>query len=181
MSQASVLLADDHEEFLAVVRRLLEPEFEVVETVRDGLAAVEAAATLMPDVLVLDLSMPLMDGLEAARSLRATGSRVKIVFLTVHGDPDYARVALAIGASGYVVKCRLASDLLPALRESLAGGTFVSPSICTDEAGRQDPGADTGGGPGNTRLAPQLAGQSFKRVRRAPRERLLIFPPPCQS
>ena len=141
MSQASVLLADDHEEFLAVVRRLLEPEFEVVETVRDGRAAVEATARLAPDVLVLDLSMPVMDGIEVARSLRASGSRAKIVFLTVHGDPDYARAAFVIGASGYVVKYRLASDLLPALRESLVGRTFVSPSIVLDQDGRQDPSA----------------------------------------
>jgi DNA-binding NarL/FixJ family response regulator len=139
LSQASVLLADDHEEFLAVVRRLLEPEFEVVKTVRDGLAAVEATARLKPDVLVLDLSMPLMDGIAAARSLRASGSRARIVFLTVHGDSDYARVALATGAFGYVVKYRLASDLLPALREALAGRTFVSPSLRLDQAGPGDP------------------------------------------
>jgi DNA-binding NarL/FixJ family response regulator len=130
--RASVLLADDHEEFLPVVRRLLEPEFEVVETVRDGVAAIEAIARLGPDILVLDLSMPLMDGIEVARSLRASGARAKIIFLTVHGDSDYARVALAIGASGYVVKYRLASDLLPALRESLAGRIFVSPCIRRD-------------------------------------------------
>ena len=129
MSRASVLLADDHEPFLAVERRLLEPEFEVVEPVRDGRAAVEAAARLTPDLLVLDLSMPVMDGIEAARSLRASGSRVRIVFLTVHGDPDYVRAAFAAGALGYVVKCRLASDLLPALRDALAGRQFVSPSI----------------------------------------------------
>ena len=73
--------------------------------------------------------MPVMDGIAAARSLRASGSRAKIVFLTVHGDPDYVRAALAAGALGYVVKYRLASDLLPALREALAGRSFVSPSI----------------------------------------------------
>lgn len=128
MSQATVLLADDHEEFLAVVRRLLEPEFVVVEAVRDGLAAVESTARLTPDVLVLDLSKPLMDGIAAARALRAAGSRTKIVFLTVHGDPDYVRAALAAGAVGYVVKCRLASDLVPALRGALAGRPFVSPA-----------------------------------------------------
>ena len=91
MSRASVLLADDHEAFLEVGARLLEPEFEVVETVRDGRAAVEAAARLAPDVLVLDISMPILDGIEAMRSLRAAGSRSKFVFLTVHGDEDYVR------------------------------------------------------------------------------------------
>ena len=133
MSRASVLLADDQEEFLAVERRLLEPEFEVVETVRDGQAAVEAAVRLAPDVLVLDVSMPVLDGIAAARSLRAAGSRAKIVFLTVHGDPDYVRAALAAGALGYVVKCRLASDLVPALRDALAGRPFVSPSCLKNE------------------------------------------------
>src|SRR3954452_11182191 len=116
LSRVTVLLADDHEDFLAVERRLLEPEFEVVLTVRDGRAAVEAAARLEPDLLVLDLSMPVMDGIAAARSLRASGSRARIVFLTVHGDPDYVRAALSAGAQGYVVKCRLASDLILALR-----------------------------------------------------------------
>ena len=100
MSRASVLLADDHEAFLEVEARLLEPEFEVVETVRDGRAAVEAAARLAPDVLVLDISMPVLDGIEAVRSLRAAGSRSKFVFLTVHGDEDYVRAALAAGAVG---------------------------------------------------------------------------------
>jgi DNA-binding NarL/FixJ family response regulator len=128
LSRATVLLAEDQEEFLAVERRLLEPEFEVVEAVRDGQAAVEAAIRLAPDVLVLDVSMPVMDGIAAARSLRAAGSRAKIVFLTVHGDPDYVRAALSAGALGYVVKCRLASDLAPALRDALAGRPFVSPS-----------------------------------------------------
>ena len=129
MNRASVLLADDHEEFLVVERRLLEPDFEVIGTVRDGRAAIEAAVRLAPDLLVLDLSMPVMDGIEAAMSLRAAGSRTRIVFLTVHDDPDYVRAALATGALGYVVKCRLASDLVPALRDALAGRTFVSPSI----------------------------------------------------
>ena len=129
MRRARVLLADDHEEFLAVEARLLEPEFEVVTTARDGRAALEEAARLGPDVLILDISMPVLDGLETARQLRAAGSRAKIVFLTVHGDPDYVRAGLAAGASGYVVKSRLASDLVPALRAALAGRSFVSPSI----------------------------------------------------
>ena len=132
MSRATVLLADDQAEFLAVERRLLEPEFEVIETVRNGHAAVEAAIRLAPDVLIIDVSMPVMDGIAAARSLRAAGSWAKVVFLTVHGDPDYVRAALEAGALGYVVKCRLAFDLVPALRDALAGRPFVSPSIPQD-------------------------------------------------
>ncbi|MDR3622339.1 MAG: response regulator transcription factor [Paludisphaera borealis] len=122
-------MADDHEAFLEIEVRLLESEFDVVETVRDGQAAVEAAARLAPDVLVLDVSMPVLDGIEAVRSLRAAGSRSKFVFLTIHGDEDYVRAALAAGAVGYVVKCRLALDLLPAVREVLAGRRFISPSF----------------------------------------------------
>ena len=123
MSRARVLLADDHEEFLAVEARLLEPEFEVVTTARCGREALDKAARLGPDALVLDVSMPGLSG---------TGSLAKVVFLTVHGDPDFIRAALATGATAYVVKSRLASDLVPALREALAGRSFVSPSICMD-------------------------------------------------
>jgi DNA-binding NarL/FixJ family response regulator len=131
LRRVRVLLADDHEEFLAVEVQLLElePEFEVVRTARDGREALEQAARLSPDVLILDITMSKMDGIETARRLRAAGSGSKIVFLSVHGDPDYVRAGLAAGATGYVVKSRLASDLVPALREALAGRSFVSPSI----------------------------------------------------
>ena len=134
MSRARVLLADDHEEFLVVEARLLEPEFEVVTIARDGRAALEEAARLGPDALILDITMPGMSGIEVARHLRAAGGPARIVFLTVHGDPDYVRAGLAAGASGYVVKSRLASDLVPALRAVLDGRSFVSPSITTREA-----------------------------------------------
>ena len=127
MERQRVLLADDYEDFLVVTAQLLEPEFDVVQTVGDGQALLAAAARLDPDVVVLDISMPVLNGLEAARQLKAKASRAKIVFLTVHRDPDYIRAALAAGALGYVVKCRLASDLLLALREVLAGRSFVSP------------------------------------------------------
>ena len=129
MNRARVLLADDHEEFLAVEARLLEPEFEIVTTAHDGRAAIEEAGRLDPDALILDISMPGLSGIETARNLRATGSRAKIIFLTIHADPDYIRAGLAAGATAYVVKSRLASDLVPALREALAGRSFVSPSI----------------------------------------------------
>jgi DNA-binding NarL/FixJ family response regulator len=134
VSRVRVLLADDHEAFLTVAVRLLEPEFEVVRTVGDGRAVLEEDSALTPDVIVLDISMPVLGGLETARRLRAAGSRAKIVFLTVHGDEDYVRAGLAAGASGYVVKSRLATDLVAALRDVLAGRTFVSPSIRLEPA-----------------------------------------------
>jgi DNA-binding NarL/FixJ family response regulator len=129
LDRVRVLLADDHEDFLAVVTRLLEPEFDVVKTVGNGQELIDEVARLEPDALVLDISMPGLNGIEAARRLKAAGCRARVVFLTVHGDPDYVLAALEAGAQGYVVKCQLASDLLLALREVLAGRSFVSPSV----------------------------------------------------
>jgi DNA-binding NarL/FixJ family response regulator len=139
LSRATVVLADDHEDFLALERRLLEPEFEVVRSVRDGRAAIEAVAEFEPDIRVLDLSMPVLDGIAAARSLQASGSRARIIILTVHRDLDYASAALAAGALGYVVKCRLASDLLPALRDALAGRLFLSSPLSQERTDPQEP------------------------------------------
>jgi DNA-binding NarL/FixJ family response regulator len=129
IDRPSILLADDHEEFLAAVVRHLEPHFNIVRTVGNGEMLLDAAARLAPDVIVLDISMPLMNGIEAAKRLKAAGSRAKIVFLTVHADPDYVRAALGSGALGYVVKSELASDLLPCLQEALRDHSFVSPSL----------------------------------------------------
>ncbi len=129
LGRLRVLLADDHQDFLTVTKRLLEPEFDVVKTVGDGKALIAAVAELDPDVVVLDISMPVLNGIEAARQLAAAACRARIVFLTVHRDPDYLRAALGAGALGYVVKSRLASDLVPALREVLAGRLVVSPSV----------------------------------------------------
>ncbi len=124
-----MLLADDHVGCRAVTARVLESEYEVVAAVGDGQAALDEAARLGPDVLVLDISMPGLGGIEAACRLRAAGSGAKVVFLTMHQDADSVRAALATGAQGYVVKCRLVSDLSAALREVLAGRSFVSPSL----------------------------------------------------
>jgi DNA-binding NarL/FixJ family response regulator len=129
VSRLRVLLADDHADFLMIAARLLEPEFEIVEQVCDGQASLDETARLKPDILVLDISMPVMNGIDAAKQLQALGSAVKIVFLSVHEDADYIRAAVAAGALGYVVKCRIASDLLPALRAASAGRAFLSPEI----------------------------------------------------
>ncbi len=127
MKRVRILLADDHTEMLKRVVHLLQSEFEVVGAVNDGQALLEAASKLRPDVVVLDISMPVMNGLEAADRLREAGSRAKVVFLTVHEEPDYIHESLAKGALCYVVKPRLTSDLVPAIKEALANRSFVSP------------------------------------------------------
>ncbi len=127
MGRIRVLLADDHEAMLDRVADLLADECDVIGTAIDGRQALEAAMELKPDVLVLDISMPVMNGIETARCLQELGVKTRIVFLKVHDDPDYAREALEAGALGYVIKPRIASDLLAAINEVHAGGTFVSP------------------------------------------------------
>jgi DNA-binding NarL/FixJ family response regulator len=129
VDRISAILADDHADFLAMAERILEPEVNVLQIVNDGSAAVGETLRLKPDVVVLDISMPVLNGIEAARQLRTAGCQAKIVFLTVHHDADFARAALEAGAMGYVVKDRLANDLMLALREAMAGRCFVSPCI----------------------------------------------------
>lgn len=126
-----VLLADDFPAFTDLIEALLEPAFEVVGKVSDGESLVRAALELQPDVIITDISMPILSGIEAVRKLREVGSRTEVVFLTIHSGADFVRICLAAGALGYVVKSRLDRDLLPALSEMLGGRTFIS-----DTAGR---------------------------------------------
>jgi DNA-binding NarL/FixJ family response regulator len=120
------VLADDHAELLDGLRRLLEPQFEVVGTAQDGQAVISVAKDLKPDVLVLDISMPRVSGIEAARRLRQQDPAAKIVFLTMHQDPALVEQALDAGASGYVLKVAARTELVIALNEVLAGRSFVS-------------------------------------------------------
>jgi len=126
-------LADDHEEFLDTVERMLASEFEVIGRVQDGRALIEAADQLKPDVLVVDISMPIMNGIVAVQRLKDTGTQAQVVFLTVHEEPDYVRAALATGARGYVVKSRMASELSLAIKEVHAGRSYLSPSISLED------------------------------------------------
>jgi DNA-binding NarL/FixJ family response regulator len=128
MAAIRVVLADDHHAVLAEVREELGEEFEIVAAVGDGSQAIEAVRRLDPDILVLDISMPVMNGLQAASQLQAANCRTKIVFLTIHEDPDLLKAALSYGALGYVTKSHL-SDLVPAIREALLGNTFVSQPV----------------------------------------------------
>jgi len=131
MAKIRVVLADDHQAVLAKVRGVLGEDFEVVDAVADGSQAVDVVLALDPDVLVTDISMPLLDGLQVAKRLQSAHCRAKIVFLTVHEDQDIVAAALDAGASGYVTKSRLATDLIPAIREALLGRTFVSQTLST--------------------------------------------------
>jgi DNA-binding NarL/FixJ family response regulator len=129
LERARILLADDNPEFLLLAAGLIESEFNVLKTFANGQAVVDEFAALTPDLVVLDISMPGLNGIETAHKLRAAKSNAKIVFLTVHKDLDYLRSALATGALGYVAKDRLATDLIPAMRAALAGHRFVSCSL----------------------------------------------------
>ena len=129
MSKPTVLLADDFPVFLEKVENLLGESFKVIGRVGDGQALVEAAMRLKPAVIVTDISMPVLDGIEAVRRLKESGSKSKVVFLTVHIDPDFTRACFLNGAFGYVVKNRLATDLKPAIRAALAGHIFASSNV----------------------------------------------------
>jgi len=125
-ARARVLLADDHVLLLEAFRRMLEPEVEVVGAVADGAALVEQALALEPDLVVADVSMPRMNGLEAARRLRGELPGTRVVFLTVNEDPQMAAEAFALGASGYLLKSSTATELHEAIRAVLAGRRYLS-------------------------------------------------------
>ena len=129
MSRARVLIADDHQILAEGVRSLLGPEFEVIDVVADGRELVAAATKLGPDVIVADVTMPSLNGIEAAILLRDAGVTAKVVFLTMHRDVAYARRAMEAGAAGYVLKHSISSELVTAIREALRGRTYVSPMI----------------------------------------------------
>jgi DNA-binding NarL/FixJ family response regulator len=124
-----VVFADDHREVIAKIRVILGDEYEIVEAAENGNQAVSAVLELNPDVFVTDISMPVLNGLQAARRIQKTNSRVKIIFLTIHEDRDFIAAAFSAGATGYVTKRRLSTDLVFAIQEALKGHTFVSNSI----------------------------------------------------
>ena len=129
MTRPRVLLADDHTLMLEGLRRLLEDQCELVGSVEDGRALVEAAQRLHPDVILLDISMPLLNGLEAARHIRELVPESKLIFLTMHADPTYASEAFRAGASGYLLKRSAASELADAISVVLKGRSYLTPLI----------------------------------------------------
>jgi DNA-binding NarL/FixJ family response regulator len=124
-----ILLVDDEQEFLRTVTLQLEGEFDVVGTSTESTRAAALTRTLSPDVVVLDISMPVTNGIEVARCLQQLGCRSRIVFLTVNDDQDFVEAAVSAGGVGYVLKTRLLTDLIPAIWSALRGTLFISPPL----------------------------------------------------
>jgi len=129
MTRKRILLADDHSEMLEEVRSLLDGEYEIVGAVENGEELVQAAKTLRPDLIVSDISMPIMTGFEAAAKIRAFGSAAKIIFLTVQSSPAYLKKARALGADGYVLKVHTNEQLPQAISRVLNGASYFSPQL----------------------------------------------------
>ena len=135
MAGPRVLLADDHTLILGAFEKLLSPVCEIVGQVSDGRALVTAAEALKPDVIVLDISMPLLNGLEAGRQIKQKLRNVKLVFLTMNEDPDLAAEAFRSGASAYLLKRSAASELVSAIRQVMQGQSYITPLIAGDLVG----------------------------------------------
>lgn len=129
MKLPRTILADDHVLLTESLRRLLEPHCEVVATVPDGHALLKMASILKPELIVLDIAMPLMNGLEAGRQLRAMMPAIKLIFLTMNDDPDLAVEAMRMKASGYLLKTCAGSELFHAIQAVLRGTSYITPCI----------------------------------------------------
>ncbi|MGA7315912.1 MAG: response regulator transcription factor [Silvibacterium sp.] len=129
MKRTTILLADDHTMFSAALQKLLKPEYEVLGRVEDGRALVKTAVDLKPDLVLVDVGMPLLNGLDAGRELKRLIPKVKIIFLTMNPDPVLANEALRNGASGYLLKSSEWEELLRAVQNALRGLTYVTPQI----------------------------------------------------
>ena len=143
MSRPRLLLADDHTLVLQGIGKLLEEEFELVGTVEDGHALLYAAEQLQPDVILLDISMPLLNGIDACRQLVKSLPKAKVIFLTMHKDVAYVEEALGAGAAGYLLKNSAASELIGAIHAVLSGQRYVTPLIDWQEStsdARETPG-----------------------------------------
>jgi DNA-binding NarL/FixJ family response regulator len=143
MARPKIVVADDHKLVLEALKKLLEPHYDIVGTATDGFSLLEAAPLLKPDVIVIDLMMPLMNGLEAGRQLTTMMPAVKVIYLTMNEDPEIARKAMQQRASGYLLKSSAASELFQAIQIALKGGSYVSPLIAQgmEEAFIRDPEA----------------------------------------
>lgn len=132
MIRPRVLLADDHRVVAEGLKRLLDDDFELVGIVEDGRALVASAKKLQPDVIVADISMPHLNGIDAMAQLKKDNARIKVVFLTMHQEPAYARRALEAGAAGFVLKHSAPAELVMAIHAALKGQTFITPALAGD-------------------------------------------------
>jgi DNA-binding NarL/FixJ family response regulator len=132
--RARVLLADDHQMLADALKGILQPRFEVVGIVSDGRALLEAAAKLQPDIVVLDVAMPQMNGLDAARHLKGTMPKTKLIFMTMNEDPDLVGEAFRAGGSAFLLKQAAAFELTEAIDKVLKGGSYVTPSAKAGQA-----------------------------------------------
>jgi DNA-binding NarL/FixJ family response regulator len=135
LGRPRILLADDHTLLLDAFKALLECEFDVVGAVTDGRALLTQCALLNPDVVVLDIAMPLLNGLDAGRQIKSERRSVKLIYLTMNPEPRLAAEALRLGASGYVLKSSAATELRQAIREALKGRSYITPLITGDVVG----------------------------------------------
>ena len=142
MSRPRILLADDHKMFAQGLRGLLEDEFELVGTVADGQALVEAAHELDPDVIIVDISMPVLNGFDAVRQLKKEGTQARIIFLTMHADSSLAAEAFRCGGSGYVLKQSAGEELISVIGQVLADHEYVTPLVDRESARGQSKGSD---------------------------------------
>jgi DNA-binding NarL/FixJ family response regulator len=132
VNRAKILIADDHSMVVDGLRSLLEPEYEVVGAVNDGRAVLSESQRLTPDVIILDISMPLLNGLDCTRQLRQAGCTSRILILTMHPDATFAQEAFSAGASGYLLKSSPGSELKKAMQEILLGKTYLSSAVARD-------------------------------------------------
>jgi DNA-binding NarL/FixJ family response regulator len=140
MKRARVLLADDHPLTLEGIRAVVEPHHEILGAVSDGRALVEAALRLQPDVIILDITMPLLNGIDAAIQIKKSLAEIKLLFVTMHVNPAYLEVALNAGATGYVLKSSAGEELLQAIQSVLNGRIYVTPRLSSEHLERfQDP------------------------------------------
>jgi len=135
MARPRILMADDHLILLEAFKAMLAPDFDVVGIVTDGRALLEEFDRLNPDVVLLDIAMPLLNGLDAGRQLKARRRSVKLIYLTMNPDPDIAGEALRLGASGYVLKSSAAQELKQAIQEALRERSYITPLITRDVVG----------------------------------------------
>jgi DNA-binding NarL/FixJ family response regulator len=135
MFRTKVVLADDHTMLLDALKNLLEPEFDVVGTFSNGHALVEGAPLLKPNVIVLDIGMPTMNGLTAGERLKRSLPGVKLIYLTMNQDPDIAAEAIRLGANGYLLKTSAGAELVQAIRQVVRGATYITPLMTQDVVG----------------------------------------------